>query len=565
MAIPWADFFAPPTAISGFDSGAFTDIDEWPPSVTDTANVALSNGEVATFSFTFNLSSATGDKKGFVFWWSVHSQSATGVRIDRIQLSAGSTLLHSETSPSFAPIGTTTITNTSTRTFLYQFPDRIWHSDPSLSSLTVTITVTNLVVGNNNFTTSAVRLSKSPFTTAQEKRLPNALNTPGRRYSHFRESDLYDLGGVDDEEIIVWPDASGRGMHMVRVQTTGTAANLHDDDGEYVDFPEGTNGTLFGFIFGLPIVTGNHIHHARVMFYEGSVGGSETRTIYAHVPASYFVGQGVPGDKNILGLDQGTGDQWVIMSGDGTGPAHLHGGSITLDTWYRATQWVQDSGNEHLWINADVSPVIDGASGSNNMTGFGIGGREDFNSARHHEGRISELWFIDGDSVSEADIDAARDEWTNGHDDLDGIMYPNSDQGSTTVVNELDIATALHLSVGDDPDSPNDLDWINNHNSNTGEAWFDLTETPVNFGTMTGITMELRFKVTGSFATYPGTRELFARIYQSDETTPLTDEETVVSVTATADWANTSPITFSGVSASDKTTWDGARVRLRWA
>jgi hypothetical protein len=61
------------------------------------------------------------------------------------------------------------------------------------------------------------------------------------------------------------------------------------------------------------------------------------------------------------------------------------------------------------------------------------------------------------------------------------------------------------------------------------------------------------------------TLELYARIYESDEVTPLTDEELVATVSADAAFTNTSPVSFSGVVGSDKATWDGARLRLRWA
>jgi hypothetical protein len=55
---------------------------------------------------------------------------------------------------------------------------------------------------------------------------------------------------------------------------------------------------------------------------------------------------------------------------------------------------------------------------------------------------------------------------------------------------------------------------------------------------------------------------LAARIYQSDETTPLTDEVTVASPGTS--FANET-VAFTGVNTSaNKAAWDGARIRFRW-
>lgn len=453
MAVPWEDFFVEPSNIGGFDIGAAPDLAEWPFTTTDAAVFQGSSGESGTLTFNFDLSLAPGDKKGFVFWVGVHSQSATGYSIDEIRVYDGTTLLDTDATPELGPLASTSITNTSMRIYYFQIPDSYWSTDPEINDINIEIDITNLLAGNNSLTVSGVRLSKSPFTAAEEADPPATLS--GNRFVCYRASDLYALGGEDDEEIIVWPDASGRGMHLLRVETTGTPANLHDNDGPYVDFPEGANGTAFIGAFGLPAVTGDHIHHARVMFYEGSVGGSESRTIYSQPRTTFMTVTGAPGDKNILALNQDTGaDRWVLMSGDGSGGAHIHGGTITLDTWYRPTQWVQDSGNEHLWLGDDASPTIDAASGSNDLVAFGVGAREDFNSARYFEGRISELWFIDGAGFTEGNIDDGRDVWV-AQDvvtfEQEGFRWRNDDgdedAATWMALQDVDINTEVDTTV----------------------------------------------------------------------------------------------------------------------
>lgn len=140
-------------------------------------------------------------------------------------------------------------------------------------------------------------------------------------------------------------------------------------------------------------------------------------------------------------------------------------------------------------------------------------------------------------------------------------LYATATQTISDVVDETDATSNLHESIDDDPASPNDADWINN-TDDAGEAWFDLTDLPGDFGTMDSIEVVVRWRGQ-NFGT--GTVELYARIYEADETTPLTDEELVATATADTSFANTSPVTFSTVEPADKTTWDGARLRLRWA
>jgi hypothetical protein len=140
-------------------------------------------------------------------------------------------------------------------------------------------------------------------------------------------------------------------------------------------------------------------------------------------------------------------------------------------------------------------------------------------------------------------------------------LYATGDQGATDVVNEADASSPLFSSIDDDPATPNDADWINN-TDDAGEAWFDVTDLPTDFDTMDSVEIVVRWRGQ-NFGS--GTVELYARLYESDESTPLTDEELVATATSNTSFANTSPVVFSTVEPGDQTTWDGARLRLRWA
>lgn len=413
MAFTWQNIFAAPTGDSTWNLGTFANVDEWPFSDADEIRADQDFTESLDG---FDLSSAGGDYKGFKLWLRWRNEQAAQTYTGTIRL------LENGTTEIWSSGSVTLPSQTSFNMHIINIPDGAFSGSENLSNLSVEFSFTRDGGSNDRFHVSACRLSKSPFTAAEEATLPTSL--AGQDFTCFRADDLADLGAVADEEVVVWPDASGNGRHLVQVESSGTAANLHTNDGKYVDFPDGS-GTRLIWALGHDVsggslvkkeFTGNHVHHARVYFDTGGAGGSETRTIYSQPNANDLADvDGAPGDKNILGLDDdGSGDQWVIMSGDGSVSAHLHGGAITLDTWYRATQWVQDAGNEHLWVGQDAATTIDAASGSNDLYGFSVGAREDFQAVRNHEGRIAELWFVDGAGITETDIDNARSDpvWT---------------------------------------------------------------------------------------------------------------------------------------------------------
>jgi hypothetical protein len=141
-------------------------------------------------------------------------------------------------------------------------------------------------------------------------------------------------------------------------------------------------------------------------------------------------------------------------------------------------------------------------------------------------------------------------------------LFPTADGTDTDVVDEGDATSDLFASIDDDPASPSDSDW-NNNTDDAGQAFYELTDMPGDFDSADSATITVRYR--GAAYDGTGTVTLFARLYQSNESTALSDEVQVAQVTADGSFANTSPVTITGIVASDKTTWDGARLRLRWA
>ena len=184
-------------------------------------------------------------------------------------------------------------------------------------------------------------------------------------------------------------------------------------------------------------------------------------------------------------------------------------------------------------------------------------------------------------------------------------LFATADGTITAVVDEIDGTTDIWESIDDEPASPNDADWINNAITptsgsgftetgqwvngvltETGERVFQpitsmgqfvfglssdvqffslLTDMPTLFDTAdpdepTIITVRYRGQNFGS-----GPLSLYIQIYQSDEATPLSNEVTVTTVAADTSFANTTPVTITGIVPGTKTIWDGARLRFRWA
>lgn len=137
---------------------------------------------------------------------------------------------------------------------------------------------------------------------------------------------------------------------------------------------------------------------------------------------------------------------------------------------------------------------------------------------------------------------------------------------TANLVDEADTTTNLHESIDDDPSSPNDSDWVNNVIDISGgdvTTFFDVTDLPEGFGTAQSAQVIVRY-AGGGFGSQ--TINLYARLYRSDETTPLSNEVLVASVSGNAPFTNSSLVSLTGLDTSaGRTIWNAARVRYRWS
>lgn len=146
-------------------------------------------------------------------------------------------------------------------------------------------------------------------------------------------------------------------------------------------------------------------------------------------------------------------------------------------------------------------------------------------------------------------------------DALTVTLYATSDGTISSVVNELDTTTNLYQSVDDDPATPSDSDYINN-TITPASVFFGLTDMPTDFGNMDTLSITFRLAT----ANYASNVSLYAQIFQSDESTSMSNEMLIETVTGNAGFANDAEVVFTGLNTTaGKSTWDAAKVRLRWA
>ncbi len=90
-----------------------------------------------------------------------------------------------------------------------------------------------------------------------------------------------------------------------------------------------------------------------------------------------------------------------------------------------------------------------------------------------------------------------------------------------------------------------------------------LTDLPEAFGV--AVSGTIRTKIRG-FNFWGQSLTLLAQLYKEDETTALSDEITVDTVSANSAFSITAPLVFTGLDTSaGKPAWNGARLRFRWA
>ena len=139
-------------------------------------------------------------------------------------------------------------------------------------------------------------------------------------------------------------------------------------------------------------------------------------------------------------------------------------------------------------------------------------------------------------------------------------LRPVTPDGSiSSYQNESGGTTNLYASIDDDPDSPTTSDYVKNvGNITNAYVFFNLTDMPSDFGSMSALQIDFYLNAPANWVN--DSAVLYAQVFQSDETTTLTSEEQLATHTTSAGYYS---VTFTTVTGGDKTTWDGALLRLR--
>lgn len=134
-------------------------------------------------------------------------------------------------------------------------------------------------------------------------------------------------------------------------------------------------------------------------------------------------------------------------------------------------------------------------------------------------------------------------------------VYPNGDGTNGGWTNQVPSSSNLWQSIDEGTDSPNDADYIQAV-TNVVMA-FLLGDMPGDFSAITGITIRLRLQRV----TVKGADRQFSTcaIYQSNESSALT---ATCDLTGTTGTVTTFSFTPSITGATDKTTWDAARIKF---
>ena len=145
--------------------------------------------------------------------------------------------------------------------------------------------------------------------------------------------------------------------------------------------------------------------------------------------------------------------------------------------------------------------------------------------------------------------------------DLGTITFGNYSATNSTVDGVVGTQPVL-----DNITTPVDGSYVHtdNNNSNTEYAWFPLGNMPSDFESMDTLSINVRYlrDVNGPDKAWDS---LQAQIFTADGgTTSLVALLTVASSITTRTATNSGATAFTSVTASDKTTWDGAWLRLTW-
>jgi hypothetical protein len=137
-------------------------------------------------------------------------------------------------------------------------------------------------------------------------------------------------------------------------------------------------------------------------------------------------------------------------------------------------------------------------------------------------------------------------------------IRPNGDGTITGWTTSGGGTTNLYAEADDDPDSPTDADYILGPNRSSSQMFVDLNDLPADFVSATSVEIKSRHQEQ---SVGNDTMTIYYQLFASNESTALT-AETAGTLLGANTWA-LSTYTPSITGTNDKTTWDGAKLRIR--
>lgn len=102
------------------------------------------------------------------------------------------------------------------------------------------------------------------------------------------------------------------------------------------------------------------------------------------------------------------------------------------------------------------------------------------------------------------------------------------------------------------------------NSTHTGQAAFTIGNLPLDFASMTTLSVRLRYAAASSLTN--NWNSLSAQVFQSDQSSALTDNVTVASSITTTTPTNSSVISFTGIdTASNYSIWSNAVLVISWS
>lgn len=141
-------------------------------------------------------------------------------------------------------------------------------------------------------------------------------------------------------------------------------------------------------------------------------------------------------------------------------------------------------------------------------------------------------------------------------------LYPAAPDGTATTM-AAPVGAATHAEAMQTNDG--DTSYATSGVDSAGSVFVNLDDTPTDFSSMDSLTVSCVVRLNGTQT--DDTTALYAQIFAADEATALTDEVFVTDhLTGSAYTVDSTALVLNATGAgADKATWDGARLRLRWA